>query len=136
MFIQEDSFTIPDGINIKRGTVFWVDFGVNIGQEFGGKHPAIVLRVGGNTAIVVPLTSQEPTDEQKKTELYVEVDKVYGFKNITRWCNVLNTMPVSLQRFDFNSFSGNIKGKILDRLNDAIKRSSLWEKLTPKNLAN
>ena len=29
---------------VKRGTVIWIEFGFNIGDEFGGKHPAIVLR--------------------------------------------------------------------------------------------
>ncbi|MHB1043343.1 MAG: type II toxin-antitoxin system PemK/MazF family toxin [Eubacteriales bacterium] len=128
MFIDEEIFQIPDGIVIKRGMVFWVNFGVNIGQEFGGKHPAIVLKVGGKTAIVAPLSSQEPTEKQKNSGTYIEVDKVHGLKNIKRWCNVLNTMPVSLQRFDFNSSTGNVKGYVLDRLNEGIKKSCVWER--------
>jgi len=128
MFIDEEVFKIPDGIEIKRGMVFWVNFGVNIGQEFGGKHPAIVLKVGGKTAIVAPLSSQEPTVEQKNSGTYIEVDKVYNLRNMKRWCNVLNSMPVSLQRFDFNSSSGNVKGYVLDRLNEGIKKSCVWER--------
>lgn len=126
MLDEEDTFQVPNGIEVKRGKVFWVDFGVNVGEELGGKHPAIVLRVGGKTAIVVPLSSQEPTDRQKASGAYIEVDKVYGFKDMKRWVNVLNTMPVSLQRFDFDSSSGNVKGYILDRLNNAVKQCGLW----------
>lgn len=51
--------------NIKRGSVVWVEFDFNIGNEFGGRHPAIVLRKTDNSIFVVPLSSQEP--DEKKT---------------------------------------------------------------------
>ena len=42
----------------KRGEVFIVDFGYNIGSEFRYKHYCIVIKVERNTAIVIPLTSK------------------------------------------------------------------------------
>lgn len=121
----EANLQVPSGVNISRGMVYWVDFGYNIDEEFGGKHPAIILRRGGNTAIVIPLSTQEPSPEQKASGIYVEVDRVYGFKSMTRWINVLNSMPVSIFRFDFSRF-GNVKGHILDKIKIASQRSGLW----------
>lgn len=109
--------------NIKRGSVVWVEFGFNIGNEFGGRHPAIVLRKTGNSIFVVPLSSQEP--DEKKT-YHVKIEKVYNFKNIVRWVNVLKIQNVSLQRVDFNASIGNIKGNVLDGINDAIKISHIF----------
>ena len=39
---SEDDFIISDEKNklIQRGNVLWVNFGFNIGSEFGGQHPA------------------------------------------------------------------------------------------------
>lgn len=123
---NEKAFQIPPEIQIKRGSVFWAELGHNIDEEFGGRHPVAVLRVGGKTAIVVPLSTQEPTEEQKNSGIYAEIQKVYGFKAMKRWANVLNVMPISIQRFDFNSNNGNIKGPDLDRINEAMKKSKLW----------
>lgn len=47
----------------KRGEIFVVDFGYNIGSEFRYKHYCVVLKVEGNTAIVVPLTSKNHNRE-------------------------------------------------------------------------
>ncbi|MGZ0051335.1 type II toxin-antitoxin system PemK/MazF family toxin [Brevibacillus gelatini] len=123
--LNEKAFTIPEGIKIKRGDVYWIHFGYNIDEELGGKHPGIVLRKGGNTAIVVPLSTQEPTPDQLASGIYVEIDRVYNFKKLRRWVNVLNSMPISIQRFDFSTV-GNIKGYELDKINAAMKKSGLW----------
>lgn len=123
---NEKSFKLPEGIQIKRGSVFWAELGHNIDEEFGGRHPVVVLRVGGNTAIVVPLSTQEPTESQMNSGIYAEIKKVYGFKAMKRWANVLNVTPISIQRFDFNSNNGNIKGPDLDKINEAMRKSNLW----------
>ncbi len=129
MVKDEKTFIIPSDVTIRRGSVFWAELGHNIGEEFGGRHPVAVLRVGGKTAIVVPISTQEPTEEQKKSGIYAEIKKVYGgFKDQDRWVNVLNTTPISIQRFDFIANRGFIKGPDLDRINNAMKASGLWRK--------
>ena len=35
MIINEKNFSIPDGTHIKRGDVYWIEFGFNIDEEFG-----------------------------------------------------------------------------------------------------
>jgi len=45
----------------RRGCVVWVEFGYNIGVEFGGRHPAIILRNNRDSLLVAPLSSQVPS---------------------------------------------------------------------------
>lgn len=125
MILNEKNFQEPENVEIKRGYVFWIDFGVNIGEEFGGRHPGIILKRGGNTVIVVPLSTKTPTEKQLESGTYVKVNRVYGFKKMTRWVNVLNIMPVSIQRIDFDSNIGDVKGIVLDEISEAIKKSGI-----------
>ena len=43
-------------ILFKRGNVVWIDFGFNIGNEFGGMHPAVILKNFSNDLFVLPLS--------------------------------------------------------------------------------
>lgn len=109
--------------DIKRGSVVWIEFGFNIGNEFGGRHPAIVLRKTGNSIFVIPLSSQEP---EERKNYHVKIEKVYNFKNMVRWVNVLKIQNVSLQRVDFDGSIGNVKGEVLNIINEAIKISHIF----------
>lgn len=126
LVLNEKDFTVPEGAVIKRGYVFWTEFGYNVAEEYGGRHPSLVLRRGGDTAIVLPLSTQEPTSSQLESGIYVEIKKVYGLKPLKRWVNVLNATPVSIQRFDYSNEPANVKGFVLDEINEAMKKSGLW----------
>ena len=125
MIMDEDTFQEPKAVDVKRGSVCWIHFGFNVGEEFGGKHPGIVLRKGRKTIVVVPLTTKQPTQKLLDGGTYVEVDKVYGFKRMNRWVNVLNITPVSIQRIDYSSDFGDVKGYVLDNISTAIMKSGL-----------
>ena len=50
----------------KRGDVYWVDFGTNVGYEQNGNRPAIIVsndicNKASGTVTVVPLTSKKKT---------------------------------------------------------------------------
>ena len=53
---------------LKRGNVVWIDFGFNIGNEFGGMHPAVILKNFDKDLFVVPISSKKPTE-------YVRIEK-------------------------------------------------------------
>ena len=69
---EPDVELIMRSLVLIRKTVIWVDFGYNIGTEFGGRHPAIILKNLKDSLVVIPLSSQEP----KKMDYSVKVDKV------------------------------------------------------------
>jgi mRNA-degrading endonuclease toxin of MazEF toxin-antitoxin module len=122
---NEKDFTIPEGIELKRTKVFWIDFGFNIGQEFGGKHPAIILRVSGEKVFALPLSSQAPDEDKKVLPMFVKIPIVYDLAPMTRWANVLNITCVSIQRIDLSSPSGRVPGKIMDKISEALTKCGL-----------
>lgn len=98
-----------------RKTVVWVDFGYNIGTEFGGRHPAIILKNLKNSLVVTPLSSQAP----KNMDYNVKVDKVYGFPEMPRWTNVTRITQVSLSRVHFEKF-GDVKPAVLKEIREKL----------------
>lgn len=123
MVIDEKNYVCLKNEDIKRGSVVWVEFGFNISCEFGGRHPAVVLRRTGNSIFVLPLSSQEPSHIKP---YHVKIPKVYGFKNMVRWCNVLKIQNVSIQRVDTSASIGNVKGQVLNDINAAIQLTHIF----------
>lgn len=111
-----DAETLTHSLVIKRGKVVWVNFGFNIGHEFRGKHPAIILKNTKSVLIVIPLSSQPPS----KPEINVEVKNVHGLPHRPRWANILRIVPVSILRVDFNSPIGDVKGDVLSEISTQI----------------
>lgn len=72
---------------ITRGDVVWVEFDFNVGEEFSGRHPAVVLKNGGKTLLVIPITSKNPTPKQINSNNYLEINNIYNFKPMKRWIN-------------------------------------------------
>lgn len=118
---------------IIRGDVVWVEFGFNIGEEFSGRHPAVVLKNGGKTLLVLPITSKQPTEKQLASKTYVELSKIYNFKSMRRWVNIFNINPISIERIDFSKKKGNVKGIDLDNISKAFLDSDLFKYKPAKN---
>lgn len=123
-YVKDEHFFVCDKEDeLVRGAVVWIEFGFNVGNEFGGRHPAIILRKTGSSIFVVPLSSQEPS---VKKPYYVKIEKVYGFKNMVRWVNVLKLQNVSIQRVDTTASIGNVKGNVLNDINEALKECHIF----------
>lgn len=115
---EEDKNTIIHSCILKRGTVIWVEFGYNIGCEFGGKHPALILKNCKESVIVVPISSKAPTEATEKFN--VPIDKVYNFPLKKRWTNILRLQPVSIQRIDFLNRFGSVSNSVLKDISNKI----------------
>ncbi len=116
---EEDKDVIIHNCVLRRGTVVWVEFGYNIGSEFGGKHPALILRNCKDSVIAVPISSKAPTEVSKKYN--IEIDRVYNFPPKKRWTNILRMQPISIQRIDFTSKCGSISNNVLKDISNKIK---------------
>lgn len=77
--LKEEQYSPIKQINYKRGDVIKVNFGFNVGKEYGGLHYAIVIDKNNvhssHVVTVVPLTSgtledTHPNDVYLGTELY------------------------------------------------------------------
>ena len=113
---NEDIEIIARSLVLIRKAVVWVDFGYNIGTEFGGRHPAIILKNLKDSLIVIPLSSQEP----KTMDYSVKVDKVYGYPLMPRWANVTRITQVSLSRVHFEKI-GDVKPYALKQISEKMK---------------
>lgn len=138
----EEVMLLSKYIIFKRGNVVWVDFGFNIGNEFGGIHPAIILKNFDNELFVLPVSSKKPMEYKKIEEEYktkiitleefeehknnvteiVQLDKIYGFKNIIRYGNITRMRKVSILRLDFSGSIGTITGDDLNTISEKIKK--------------
>lgn len=114
---------IINSVLLRRGNVVWVEFGYNVGAEFGGKHPAIVIKNCGKTLIVIPLSSQNPT--QALENVNVNVPQVYNFPIRERWTNVTRITPISIIRIDFSSKIGSVRNSILREISSKLQENGI-----------
>ena len=112
---ETDIELIMRSLVLIRKAVIWVDFGYNIGTEFGGRHPAIILKNLKDSLVVIPLSSQVP----KTMDYSVKVDKVYGFPEMPRWANVTRITQVSLSRVHFEKF-GDVKPSVIKEISEKL----------------
>lgn len=127
IILNEKSFTIPSEHkdDLKRGKVVWVDFGFNIDEEFGGRHPAIILKLFGNSMYCIPVDSGHVPENKKDKDYAIDIPFIFDMPRMPRWCNVLRLRSISCQRIDFTSPIGRIKGEKLDEINKALDKCSL-----------
>lgn len=107
---------------MRRGNVVWIDFGFNIGNEFGGMHPAVILKNLDSELFVLPLSSKNPfTNKERDLTEIITINKINGFKNIIRYGNITRMRKVSILRFNFSGSIGSIDGKYLNIISEKIK---------------
>ena len=138
---KEDTMLLTKKVLLKRGNVVWIDFGFNIGNEFGGMHPAIILKNFDNELFVLPISSKKPKEYKKLEQDYhnkkitleecekkkgqiteiVQIDNIYRFKDMIRWANITRMKKVSILRLNFNGTIGKVDGKYLSTINEKIR---------------
>ena len=138
---KEDTMLLTKKVLLKRGNVVWIDFGFNIGNEFGGMHPAIILKNFDNEIFVLPISSKKPKEYNKLEQDYrnkkitleecvkkkgqiteiVQIDNIYRFKDMIRWANITRMKKVSILRLNFNGTIGKVDGKYLSMINEKIR---------------
>lgn len=124
----------------KRGNVVWIDFGFNIGNEFGGMHPAVILKNFDNDLFVVPISSKKPSEyvkiEEKlannelsieeydnEKEAITEIAEIFninGFRKMRRWARITRMKKVSMLRVNFSGTIGTLEGKDMDIIANKI----------------
>lgn len=123
--------------DLKRGDVILVELGENIGKEFSGQHPAVVLRdcpQNIEQVFVLPLTSKKPKAfNPNNKSIYLEFNRIRGMKgyqhatnryhkdNGKHWCNILNVRNISRSRIYFPPNACSMDGKDLNAISKAIR---------------
>ncbi len=124
----------------KRGNVIWLDFGFNIGNEFGGMHPAVILKNFDNDLFVVPISSKKPHEyvkieqdfkdkkitkeecQKRKDDIteIIELSKINGFRNMLRWARITRMKKISMLRVYFLGTIGTLDGSDMDSIAEKI----------------
>jgi len=138
----DEAMLITKKILLKRGNVVWIDFGFNIGNEFGGMHPAIILKNFDKELFVLPVSSKKPIEyliieknfedgniseeeckkqKEQVTEI-IQLDSIIGFKEMTRWANITRMKKVSILRLNFSGTIGRIDGKYISIISKKISQ--------------
>lgn len=101
--------------------MLWVDLGFNVGSEFGGDHPAIVLlssRATNNKVFVLPLTSKEP---KRVFAHHMHFAKIPGLWKDSEWGSVYEVRYVSKLRTRLAS-DERVSGDVLDAISEKISK--------------
>ena len=124
----------------KRGNVVWIDFGFNVGNEFGGMHPAVILKNFEKDLFVLPISSKKPIEyikiekalengkitieesQKQKNEIteIIELDKINGFKKMLRWARITRMKKVSILRLNFLGTIGTLDENYMDSISNKI----------------
>ena len=124
----------------KRGNVIWLDFGFNIGSEFGGMHPAVILKNFDTDLFVVPISSKNPPEyvkieqalkdkriteeecQKQKREIseIIELSKINGFRNMLRWARITRMKKISMLRVNFSGTIGTLDGSDMNAIAEKI----------------
>lgn len=136
----EDVKMLMKYVLFKRGNVVWIDFGFNVGNEFGGMHPAVILKNFEKDLFVLPISSKKPIEyikiekalengkitneesQKQKNEIteIIELDKINGFKKMLRWARITRMKKVSILRLNFLGTIGTLDGNYMDSISNKI----------------
>jgi len=136
----EDVKMLMKYVLFKRGNVVWIDFGFNVGNEFGGMHPAVILKNFEKDLFVVPISSKKPIEyiriekelengkitleecNRQKSELteIIELENINSFKTMPRWARITRMKKVSILRLNFFGTIGTLDGKYMNSISDKI----------------
>lgn len=138
----KEIFLLLKYVVFKRGNVVWIDFGFNIGNEFGGMHPGVILKNFDNELLVLPLSSKKPKEFKNIEEEYdknnitieeckkmkeeiteiIQLNKIFGFKNMIRFGNITRIRKISILRLNFFGSIGSISGSDLNLISEKIRK--------------
>lgn len=104
--------------------IVWVDFGFNIGNEFGGKHPAIILKNLNNDVLIVAPVSTNVNNSHvaSNTVITFSGSDMYNMPSLrARFTNITRITPVSVYRLDTTSKVGSLKKEKYQELLQKVK---------------
>lgn len=110
----------PKKENVKRirQSVYWMDFGVNVGTEFNYPHFCVVIKEFGRTAIVVPLSTEKNDNPEWKSagNLFIKIGKLKDLPGEQKECYALvnQIRTVSKQRLSNYKHDGKFISITLD----------------------
>lgn len=109
--------------NYRRGDIYLVDLGTNIGSEQGGCRPVLLLQndVGnrfGPTLIVAPISSRYWKKTKQPTHSLIE-----GIQNLTSPSVVLAEQIITIDKMRVMKYLGRVSEEQMQGIDKAVKVS-------------
>lgn len=109
---------------VKRGDVFWVDFGLTKGSEQGGVRPAVVVQndIGNkySPTVIVCIISSEIKKKELPTHVLLSEYKKYG---LTKPSQVMAEQMKVRDKTQLGDYIGTIDGEVMSKIDKAIEIS-------------
>ncbi len=111
---------MKDNWNYRRGDIYLVDLGKNIGSEQGGCRPVLAIQnnVGnhyGPTLIVAPITSRFWKKTNQPTHSVLE-----GVPNLTNPSVVLTEQIITIDKTRVMKYLGKVSDEQMNNIDKAI----------------
>ena len=120
---DSDLTSLFKALYLSKKNIVWVDFGFNIGNEFGGRHPAVILRNLGAVLLVAPISTNTNGVQESNTVITFTPEDVYKMPSLRhRFTNITRITPISIIRVDFNSSIGSMKTQKFNEIIEKIKK--------------
>lgn len=109
---------------VKRGDIYWVDFGITKGSEQGGIRPSVVIQndIGNKfspTVIVCPISSEIKKKELPTHVLISDYHK-YGLKQLSQ---VMTEQMKVRDKTQLGDYIGTMDAQVMSRIDKAIEIS-------------
>lgn len=105
-----DRRLLVDDLILFKGRIVWVELGFNVGKEFGGERPVIILKNIGDSILVAPMTSGT-ANPNKRYE--VPVEKYYDMSQRNRYVNIFRIRPISKRRVLFSTKQSRVHSSVI-----------------------
>ena len=123
---------------IRRNSIVWVDFGFNAGHEFGGRHPAVVLKYinNGEDVYVIPIDGHPLPIKKRKldgspkagcVEIPVSDSQgsiIFNMEGRDRWCDVRRLRCISWLLIDFKNVGAYMRKDFVDKIEQEVLRNA------------
>lgn len=114
---------MKDNWNYRRGDIYLVDLGTNIGSEQGGRRPVLLLQndVGNHyapTLIVAPVSSRYWKKSKQPTHSLIE-----GIDNLSSPSVVLAEQIITIDKVRVMKYLGKVPEKQMQGINKAVRVS-------------
>lgn len=114
---------MKDNWNYRRGDIYLVDLGTNIGSEQGGRRPVLLLQndVGNHyapTLIVAPVSSRYWKKSKQPTHSLIE-----GIENLSSPSVVLAEQIITIDKVRVMKYLGKVPEEQMKGINKAVRVS-------------
>lgn len=110
-------------LNVRRGDIYWVDFGIPAGSEQGGRRPALIIQndIGNKSSTTTIIAAITSTTYKKNYPFLVEISKKESGLSKDSTVNLAQIRTISTNRL--SNIIGRLSLNKISEIDEAIQAS-------------